>query len=138
MSSEYIGAIVIIILLLIIIYFLFRSDKSQNKNIHPNERFQINSNDPKQLKYFYKPMSSQLSNLTIDTNLCHPDCCGTQWPFSDGLNTNQIINNISNMNSTNNLRSNYTCARGENGIGCPCLTVNTHKLITNRGKMPNN
>nr|AEX62805.1 hypothetical protein mv_R600 [Moumouvirus Monve] len=79
MSSEYIGAIVIIILLLIIIYFLFRSDESQNEN------FEIILTTPNQLKYFYQPVSSQLSNSTIDTNLCHPDCCGTQWPFSDGL-----------------------------------------------------
>nr|AEX62806.1 hypothetical protein mv_R601 [Moumouvirus Monve] len=41
------------------------------------------------------------------------------------------------MNTNNNLRSNYTCARGKNGIGCPCLTSETHNLIINRGQVFN-
>ncbi|QGR53935.1 hypothetical protein [Moumouvirus maliensis] len=133
MSSQYIGAIVIIIILIIIIYFLFRSDESQNKNVYYNERFENNLNTSTELKYFYQPISSQLYNSTVDTNLCHPDCCGKQWPNSDGLTENQILDKISNMNKNHGPRSNYTCARGENGAGCPCLTSNSYNLISNRG-----
>nr|URM62247.1 hypothetical protein [Mimivirus sp.] len=134
LTQHLIQGIIVIIILLIIIYFLFLSDKSQNTN---PERFDMTENrfpDYDQrttLDDYYTPMSHQLS--TVDNAICSPDCCGTQWPMSDGLTAEDIKYQISNMNNKNNIGTNYTCSNGNNGRGCPCLTPKSYNMLTNRG-----
>lgn len=134
LTQHLIQGIIVIVILLIIIYFLFLSDKSQNT--YP-ERFDMAENqftnfDQKtKLDNYYTPMSHQLS--TIDNAICSPDCCGTQWPMSDGLTAEDIKYQISNMNNSNNIGTNYTCSNGNNGRGCPCLTSRSYNMLSNRG-----
>ncbi|AZL89376.1 hypothetical protein QKC54_gp0452 [Megavirus baoshan] len=134
LTQHLIQGIIVIVILLIIIYFLFLSDKSQNT--YP-ERFDMAENqftnfDQKtKLNNYYTPMSHQLS--TIDNAICSPDCCGTQWPMSDGLTAEDIKYQISNMNNSNNIGTNYTCSNGNIGRGCPCLTSRSYNMLSNRG-----
>ncbi|AEQ33193.1 hypothetical protein [Megavirus chiliensis] len=134
LTQHLVQGIIVIIILLIIIYFLFLSDKSQNTS---PERFDMTQNqfynldNKTTLDNYYTPISHQLS--TVDNAICSPDCCGTQWPMSDGLTAEDIKYQISNMNNKNNIGTNYTCSNGNNGRGCPCLTPKSYNMLTNRG-----
>ncbi|ANB50592.1 hypothetical protein [Powai lake megavirus] len=134
LTQHLVQGIIVIIILLIIIYFLFLSDKSQNTS---PERFDMTENQFYNLDHkttlddYYTPISHQLS--TIDNAICSPDCCGTQWPMSDGLTVEDIKSQMSNMNNKNNIGTNYTCTNGNNGRGCPCLTPESYSMLTNRG-----
>lgn len=70
------------------------------------------------------------SSYKIDTNICSPDCCGSQWPVSfvkkqdDRIKTNEI--------GTKYLPTNMTCS-GLKGRGCVCADKEQYKFLKTRG-----
>jgi hypothetical protein len=88
--------------------------------------------------YFYKTkkedtdyMTNTLSEpLKVSEKICSESCCNyTQWtPLNPDL---QMY--AHNPNSPY-VPSNYTCNQGNNtGRGCPCLTKEDYKYLTNKG-----
>jgi len=83
-------------------------------------------------------MSSQLEE-NIDTIECHPSCCGSQWPISlDGLTAKEIQQKMALASKDDQyIRTNYTCANGKNGVGCPCISKDMYMKLVNRGQNVN-
>lgn len=72
----------------------------------------------------------------VDTVPCSPDCCGNpqQNYFDttfDGLTINEIQQKLATASPYD--PPCYTCANGQNGVGCPCLNPGTATFIGNRG-----
>ena len=63
----------------------------------------------------------------IDTNLCSPDCCGSQWPTSFEMKKDPRIKEGDEYISTN-----MTCT-GLRGRGCVCSNKNQFNFLKNRG-----
>ena len=38
------------------------------------------------------------------------------------------------VNTDSTIRTNYTCANGPNGVGCPCITPTAHSALVNHGQ----
>ena len=53
-------------------------------------------------------------NYKIDTNMCSPDCCGSQWPVSFATKKDNRI-----KEGDKNIATNMTCT-GNRGRGCVC------------------
>jgi hypothetical protein len=117
--------VVIILVIVAIIYYFFIKPVPVKK-----ESFNIVSDTSSLSKYYD---TSALKDIALDKIPSHPSCCGTQWPMSDNLTPAQIQQKISNIDPTK-ISSNYTCANGPNGIGCPCLTQSSHSNLANRGQ----
>lgn len=134
--------ILIILIVVLIIYFLFfRKNRGTELFTQDASKFNqpniINSNHS--IKYngdLFQSETSDIDGLLIDKLKCHPDCCGDSWytPF-DGLTSDQIKQAISTgMKGGPYIRTNYTCANGPNGAGCPCVTKEAYLNLANRGQ----
>lgn len=127
-----INTVIIIIVVLVIIYIIYQSVQKPQQVI-VTEKFDSNS----ELDNFY-----QTQNSGIDAIECDPSCCGfgdKNWsaPF-EGLTADQIKQSIiSKVSASPSIRSNYTCANGPNGVGCPCFDKNTYNDLVNRGAPTN-
>ena len=125
-----INIIIIIVVVLILIYLLMSRSKQTTYNYVVPEQFARMRDDP----YRSQPLND-IKNLTIDTMVCHPDCCNTQWPAPfDGLTEKEIQQAIAiNAISKNSpyASTSYTCANGPNGVGCPCIPKKTNTLNEN-------
>lgn len=76
-----------------------------------------------------------IRDYTVDTMVCSKKCCGDQWPTPfDGLSSEEVQQTISTMrNSGPFVRTNYTCANGIDGVGCPCINTKAYEFIVNHG-----
>ena len=63
----------------------------------------------------------------IDTNICSPDCCGSQWPVSFQMKKDDRI-----KEGDENVSTNMTCT-GLRGRGCVCSNKNQFNFLKNRG-----
>lgn len=154
--------IVIIVIIILILAFLYIQGKTHTpEQFHPtaynsynpinlqkkyadthynyNNQPCFNANDI--LPLAHNPndtMSRGIKDLTIDTMTCSPKCCGDNWHTSfDGLSPDEIQNTIA-TNVVNDggpyVRTNYTCANGPDGAGCPCITKKAYTNLMNRGQ----
>jgi hypothetical protein len=70
------------------------------------------------------------STFKIDTNMCSPDCCGSQWPISFAIKKDDRIKQSDIGNKY--LPTNMTCT-GLRGRGCVCADKEQYKFLKNRG-----
>lgn len=135
--------IIVVIIVLFFIYMIYRSNNQHSTGIENfnNLSFQTYPENYSeiQLQQYYQIPSTGISQYTVDTMPCHPSCCGDQWPVSfDGLNSDQLQQHINNQNNPDNqgpfIRTNMTCGRGPNGVGCPCITKPGYLMLANRGQ----
>lgn len=97
------------------------------------EGFDLFSNQ-KKLEQQFLPNSQNVSEYVVDTMVCSPDCCGQQFPSIDGMTLDEYNKCVNDRGiKTDYVRSNYTCANGVNGVGCPCIKSNAMKFLINRG-----
>jgi hypothetical protein len=127
--------IIIIIVILIIYFIFFYSNNPKPQTYYIPEGFDTNISS-QELEQNYLPASYGIENLVVDTLVCHPKCCGDQWPTPfDGLTADEIKQSIaSRVNNNSFIRTNYTCANGENGVGCPCFTPVAHSNLVNHSQ----
>ncbi len=76
-------------------------------------------------------IDEQLSTVyKIDTNMCSPDCCGTQWPVSFPLKKDERIDQ--DKIGDKYVPTNMTCT-GLRGRGCVCADKNQYEFLKSRG-----
>ena len=138
--------IIIIILVILVIYLLVRNNNLSDKCIHKKTEYFNNvpgtSSDPNDYNNFGdndNHNGSNISNLKIDVDKCDISCCGYQKPdIYNGLSPDELkialASEASNDRSMYAKNAHFTCANGSGGVGCPCLTQNSYKNITNRGQ----
>lgn len=141
---EKVFCVILICLVFLIIFCLFVSSVSNNSNnrlyIKP-ETFNPNLRDSNhfslpQLDDYYVPQSDDIKDLTIDTLKCSPECCADEWSGSlDGLTSSEIQLAMATRSVGGPyVSSGYTCANGEGGVGCPCITPKAYLNLANRGQ----
>jgi hypothetical protein len=131
-QDQGINLIIILVAVLILVY-LFLSNKQQPQLIVIPEQFNTSSQE---LEKYYLPGSTGVEDLLVDTAVCHPSCCGDQWPTPfEGLTANEIEQSVSSRSQNGPfVRTGYTCAGGENGVGCPCISKDAYMHLANRGQ----
>jgi len=89
----------------------------------------------KELDSYFAGSTVGVKDYLVDTMTCDPSCCGDQWPTPfDGLTGPEIQKCIKDIGEPSDyVRTNYTCANGENGVGCPCIKKKAWLFLTNRG-----
>lgn len=71
--------------------------------------------------------NEQLSSIhKIDTNMCSPDCCGTQWPVSFQTKKDARVD------KDKYIPTNMTCT-GLRGRGCVCAEKAQYDFLKSRG-----
>ena len=87
---------------------------------------------------YYEGSTKGVEDYLVDNMTCHPSCCGDQWPVPfDGLTSREVESCIENRGTPGPfVRTNYTCANGINGVGCPCINKKAYLLLTNHGRVP--
>ena len=156
-ENRNIWVIIIVILAIIVIYYIFFARNKNNVNSIPiTENFTRIYDDLATLKRGSEPLGEDhrtilstnynpddsieqttgIENNYVDKMVCHPSCCGDQWPVPfDGLTPEQIQKTLSDQRSGGTfVRTSYTCANGPNGVGCPCVTPQAYLNLANRGQ----
>ena len=137
-ENKNIWTIIVIIAVIILVYYLFFAPSTtQITRTTTIEGYQgVPYDYPENIADFYVTQSAQLQNSAIDTLTFHPSCCGDQWPVPfDGLTADQIQKTLANPGSPSPyVRTSYTCARGPNGVGCPCVPKDAYANLVNRGQ----
>ncbi|XWV25051.1 hypothetical protein QJ856_gp0726 [Tupanvirus deep ocean] len=125
--------IVVLVIVLIILYYALIDDKQKQRPQYYPETF---STAAQELEQYYLPGSNGADDLLIDTMICDPKCCGDQWPAPyDGLTADELKQTIASVaNNGSFVRTNYTCANGDGGVGCPCVTPKAYLNLTNRSQ----
>jgi hypothetical protein len=77
-----------------------------------------------------KVEESSTKLMKVSEKECSISCCNyTQWPPLD-----PALQMYQHNPNSPYVPSNYTCSQGNNkGSGCPCLTKQDHKFLTNKG-----
>lgn len=123
--------IIIIIAILVLFWLLSNYEKSSITEYFSPIRDNLEN-------YFIPQSDGDLKELNLDTMQCHKSCCGNQWYTSfDGLNSKELIETIRTGSAMDNgpfVRSNYTCANGDGGTGCPCIPKKAYFNLVNRGQ----
>jgi len=90
------------------------------------------------LDEYYEGSTKGVEDYLVDNLTCHPDCCGDQWPVPfDGLTSREVEHCIETRGTPGPfVRTNYTCANGINGVGCPCIPKKVYMLLADHGKIP--
>ena len=63
----------------------------------------------------------------LDTNICSPDCCGSQWPVSFDIEKDPRVKDSNKFISTN-----MSCL-GKMGTGCVCASRSQYSFLSDRG-----
>lgn len=90
------------------------------------------------LDEYYEGSTRGIEDYLVDNMTCHPNCCGDQWPVPfDGLTSQEVETSIENRGIPGPfVRTNYTCANGINGVGCPCIRKKGYMMLVNHGRIP--
>ncbi len=120
-----IGGIILVLYLIASCYY----GKKSVENFSPFE-------SEKELNQYYEGSTTGIKDYLVDTMVCSKQCCGDQWPVPfDGLSSAEVEQSISTLRSPGPfVRTNYTCANGINGVGCPCISKDAYKFIVNKGR----
>ena len=101
---------IIIYVVLALVVYMFLTKKKKCENFAENE---------------------QLSSIhKIDTNMCSPDCCGTQWPVSFQNKTDNRVD-VKDIGDKY-IPTNMTCT-GLRGRGCICANKEQYDFLKTRG-----
>lgn len=125
-----IGGIIVVILLIIgCVYF----NKQSNEYFSPYE-------SQKELDEYYQSPIEGIKDYLVDTMTCSKKCCGDQWPVPfEGLSAEEIQQSIQTPREPGPfVRTNYTCANGIEGVGCPCISKDAYRFIVNKGRNEHN
>jgi len=116
----------VIIALWVVYYWWYKTSASEAFGPAESKR---------QLDEYYNGSDKGIENYRVDTMVCSKKCCGDQWPVPfDGLTSAEIEQTISTMREPGPfVRTNYTCANGVNGVGCPCINKKAYKFLVNHG-----
>lgn len=87
------------------------------------------------LFYFYKSKETFNNDNSsecykLDTNMCSPDCCGSQWPVSFHINRDPRIK--PGELGTKYISTNMSCT-GKMGSGCICADKKQYDFLSSRG-----
>lgn len=131
--------VIVVILVILFLYWLFFVPPTTKvtKSTTTTENFNAQSQFPHNNKLSdYYNASEDINKYKVDLMPCHPSCCGSQWPVPfDGLTSEQIQQTLMDQQSGGQfMRTNYTCANGPNGVGCPCITKDAYVKLVNRGQ----
>lgn len=126
----------LVILIVVLIYLIFfRPSGIENfdqSNWNPNTK-----DAQQELSQFYKRPLAGVENYLVDTMTCSKNCCSDMWLDQfDGLNPDQLRQRIRDEtmdDKSKYVRTNYTCADGPNGVGCPCIDNKSVSFLANRG-----
>ena len=66
----------------------------------------------------------------LDTNMCSPDCCGSQWPISFDIQKDPRIKEGELGGKF--ISTNMTCS-GKMGTGCVCASRSQYSFLSDRG-----
>lgn len=129
--------IVAVVALAIYVYYTSYYTTAYDEPVRENmsESF-IPMGSNRELNKFYEEPTAGVKNHLVDTMTCSKSCCGDSLMHSfDGLTSEEFQRNMSEIqNSTGPyVRTNYTCANGPGGVGCPCIDKQSYKFITNHG-----
>jgi hypothetical protein len=122
-------AIILVLGTLILVFCCLSMENKENFTASPYS----SSNE---LDKYYQGSTVGVEDYLVDNMTCHPSCCGDQWPVPfDGLTSGEIEKCIENRGKPGPfVRTNYTCANGLNGQGCPCIKTGPYKFLVNRGQ----
>lgn len=123
--------IVILIILLVLWYF-----SRPSPTPFYGERFTSSPyQSERELDSYYRGSTAGVQDYLVDNMTCHPSCCGDQWPVPfDGLTGPEVEQCIENRGKPGPfVRTNYTCANGINGVGCPCINKDAYLFLVNHG-----
>ena len=70
------------------------------------------------------------STHKFDTNMCSPDCCGSQWPVSFPMKTDDRVS-VEDVGDKY-IPTNMTCT-GLRGRGCLCANKEQYEFLRTRG-----
>lgn len=89
----------------------------------------------REISFINESDAENINNKVIDTKICHPSCCSNQWPRPfDNMTEYELTSYLKESHSPNNfVTTNYTCANGDGGSGCPCINNDSYFLLINRG-----
>lgn len=107
-----------------------------NLDSNVGSTFGSNLNTPPNLSDFYKNPSASLSGLSVDSVRCDPSCCSfNTTPTYDNLTSGEIATVLATRHEKSPyIKTDYTCANGAGGVGCPCVTKSTYNMIASRGQ----
>lgn len=127
MADKTIWTVIIVIAIVILLVVLFMPKANS-----PTEQFM----EMDELSQYYLPSDVGGRGLAVDRALCHPRCCGSQSAVGyDGLTANEIKETMAMQASMpETIRTNYTCANGNAGAGCPCFDRKMFTNLVNRGQ----
>lgn len=101
---------IILYVLLALVVFMCLSKKNRYENFGENEQLG--------------------GNHKIDTNMCSPDCCGTQWPVSFQTKRDERVS-VEDVGEKY-IPTNMTCT-GLRGRGCVCADKEQYEFLRTRG-----
>jgi hypothetical protein len=89
----------------------------------------------KELNTYYEGATAGIKDYLVDTMVCSKKCCGDQWPVPfEGLSAAEIEQTIATKRNPGPfVRTNYMCANGIDGVGCPCINAKAYEYIVNHG-----
>lgn len=128
-----IGGIVIILIVILMCFC------RNNRRPQPVELFSPYESQRELDQYYESPVEG-IQDYLVDTMVCSKKCCGDQWPVPfEGLTSAEIQQSISTPRDPGPfVRTNYTCANGIEGVGCPCISKDAYRFIVNKGRNEHN
>jgi hypothetical protein len=137
MNNQEIIFLIICALFVITLFWVYKDSNSKKEK--QTEGFDVDMTTS--LDDYYNGASTDgVKQYLVDTMVCHPSCCGQQWPVPfDGLTPQEIVQcvNDGKKSSTEYIRTQYRCALGPNGEGCPCINKDAYRFLVNRGNNRN-
>jgi hypothetical protein len=127
-NHNYVTIIAVVIVLALILWYSSTRNQVENFDNSPYQ-------SARELNKFYEGSTKGIRNDLVDNMTCHPSCCGDQWPTPfDGLTGPEVERCIENRGVPGPfVRTNYTCANGINGVGCPCIDRQAYLFLVNHG-----
>jgi len=90
----------------------------------------------RELNRQYDGPTAGIKDYLVDTMVCSKKCCGDQWPVPfEGLSAAEVEQTIATQRNPGPfVRTNYSCANGIEGVGCPCVNAKAYEFIVNHGR----
>jgi len=122
----------IIIVIAIALFLLWWLSKPRQIRIEPF----ITDPSP-ELNRYYEGGTAGIKDLLIDRMKCDPSCCGDMradfYGEMNPLELQQALASSMTGDGGPYVRTNYQCANGVGGTGCPCITPKAYLNLANRG-----
>lgn len=125
-----------IILIICVFYACYSSRQQTYVDSQPEMEMFSPYESEAELNTYYEGSNADIKNYLVDTMVCSKKCCGDQWPVPfEGLTSAEIEQSIATARDPGPfVRTNYTCANGINGVGCPCISKDAYRFLVNKGR----